>query len=111
MYPKFQLSREGFNCMQWHHHTHRLSTKLKFLDLYQLHQCCKVVNSVTPNPPNLQSLYGSLSLGNCKILAFKISFNPSRPDPERREKISLKFYFHTCLKAFIRPSLRHHKEV
>ena len=24
-------------------------------------------------------------------------FNPSRPDPERREKINLNFYFHTSL--------------
>ena len=30
-------------------------------------------------------------------------FNPSRPDPRRREKINLSFYFHTslwCLKRF-----------
>ena len=25
------------------------------------------------------------------------TFNPSRPDPGRREKINLKFYFHTSL--------------
>ena len=33
--------------------------------------------------------------------------NPSRPDPGRREKINLNFYFHTSLwclkKAFVRP--------
>ena len=31
-----------------------------------------------------------------------VIINPSRPDPGRREKINLNFYFHTlwCLKSF-----------
>ena len=51
--------------------------------------------------------------------AFRI--NPSCPNPERREKIKLNFYFHTslrCLKRFYeglkgihKTFLRHHKEV
>ena len=36
------------------------------------------------------------------IKKFK-NFNPSRPDPGKREKINLNFYFHTslwCIKKF-----------
>ena len=35
-------------------------------------------------------------------------FNPSRPDPGRREKINLNFYFHTslwCLRKFYKGPL------
>ena len=32
-----------------------------------------------------------------KIFALKPTFNPSRPNPGRREKLKLSFYFHTCL--------------
>ena len=47
------------------------------------------------------------------LLHPQIFFSPSRPDPERREKINFNFYFHTfcgtskgfmkALEAFIKP--------
>ena len=57
----------------------------------------------------------SLNLGVWYVEIFLEVFlyllDPSRPDPGRREKISVKFYFHTslwCLKRFYES---HHKEV
>ena len=38
-----------------------------------------------------------------KYISSKMILNPSRPNPGRREKINLNFYFHTslwCLKRF-----------
>ena len=37
-------------------------------------------------------------------------FNPSRPNPRRREKIKLNFYFHILCGAS-KGFMRHHKEV
>ena len=57
----------------------------------------------------------SLNLGVWYVEIFLEVFlyllDPSRPDPGRREKISVKFYFHTSLWCRKRFYESHHKEV
>ena len=48
------------------------------------------------------------------VFYFRKNINPFRPNPGRREKIKLNFYFYTSLWYLKRPLenlLRHHKEV
>ena len=58
-----------------------------------------------------------LTFGHSNSNELTNHFNPSRPDPGRREKINLHFYFHTFFVAppkgsgLHRSFLRHKKEV
>ena len=65
--------------------------------------CSNNWDKVFKNEPSKICGRQSLKIFTWSILEYFISFNPFCPDPRRRAKINLNFYFHTslwCLKRF-----------